>query len=349
MGILETRIKHNKFSNIAEYGFSRFVVLTNNGSHPNGRIWVIWRKNLGYDIIVVDISSQWIHLLIKIEGKQYYVTMVYASNSATTRHVLWEFSIKQNIQEAWILMGDFNCVRTMEEMISNSRPDYQDMADFNDGIKQAKLDDLASTRCCFTWTNKQEEWDRKWMKLDRALVNGERVLRFPSSCAAAFEPGVSDHSPICVTADCNEKYIPKSFKFLNCWAQHPTFHQLVAAKWEWSTNGNCMESVLQCQRTLKKDLKQLHRANYSGITDRVLLLWEQLKTCQQQFQTDPLNGNLLQQEKVLCDSYCKFRNIELQIAYQRAKTHEIKMGDASTSYFFAKVALRRNTNAISGI
>ncbi|XP_074266930.1 uncharacterized protein LOC141590222 [Silene latifolia] len=107
-----------------------------------------------------------------------------------------------------------------------------------------------------------------------------------------------------------------------------------------------MEALLVCQRSLKKNLKQLHRESYSSISDRGKNIEETLRVCQKEIQLDPLNDSLLTQEKELCELYCKFKSIELHIAYQKAKAHDIKMRDASTSYFFSKMAQRRNINAI---
>ncbi|XP_074315086.1 uncharacterized protein LOC141651266 [Silene latifolia] len=164
--------------------------------------------------------------------------------------------------------------------LCKSPPEYQDIADFNEGVQQAHLEDLNCTRCRFTWTNKQEEGARKWMKLDRAIANIDWITRFPNTSAHALEPGVSDHSPIVVDADCGERYYPKMFKFLNCWTHHSLFQRLVEAY---------MNSVLHCQRNLKKDLKQLHKEHFSSITDRVVVIWDQLRSCQQAIQLDPLN------------------------------------------------------------
>ncbi|KAK9723701.1 hypothetical protein RND81_05G018800 [Saponaria officinalis] len=65
------------------------------------------------------------------------------------------------------------------------------MDDFNNVILAAGLDDMCTHACQFTWTNKQSDPDRKWMRLDRVLVNFASLLSFPNSFADALCSGVS--------------------------------------------------------------------------------------------------------------------------------------------------------------
>ncbi|KAK9713991.1 hypothetical protein RND81_06G063800 [Saponaria officinalis] len=223
------------------------------------------------------------------------------------------------------------------------------MAAFNDALYATGLDDIPTHGCQFTWTNKQDDGDRKWMRLDRAVAYDPWHVYFPSSYADALPAGVFDHSPIVVSVCASGPARPVLFRFLNRWTQDPQFAPLVVETWTEEVRGCPMYKLVSHLKSMKAKLKVLHRSTYSGISNRVADLRSRLFDCQLLLQSDPLNQNLLNAEMKLCHDFCKFKNIELSIAYQRAKAQDIKIGDASTSYFFAKVAARRKISTISKI
>ncbi|XP_074271369.1 uncharacterized protein LOC141595303 [Silene latifolia] len=228
MGIMETRVRAPKFDYIRRKGFRLFYVLNNYDHHSNGRLWVIWNK-ANLRITTISSGNQWIHIQVEDPGcATFQVSFVYGLNSPEGRYALWTFLQHIKPHFPWVCLGDFNCVRRVEERISDTPPNLQAIDDFNEAVYGAGLDDLLTHGCHFTWTNKQEEGDRKWMKLDRV-------------------------------------------------------------------------------------------------------------------------AELLSQEKLLSQVYCKLRTVELSMVYQRAKIHDIQMQDANTTYFFAKMAARRSRCHISRV
>ncbi|KAK9705653.1 hypothetical protein RND81_07G073800 [Saponaria officinalis] len=129
----------------------------------------------------------------------YVVTFVYGLNDAPGRMELWDFLRGASVQVPWVALGDFNCVRLSSERISDAPPNLAAMTDFNNAIYGADLSELNTIGHVFTWTNKQDGLDRKWMRLDRALVNSVWLSVFPSSYADASNASISDHSPILVS------------------------------------------------------------------------------------------------------------------------------------------------------
>ncbi|XP_074282999.1 uncharacterized protein LOC141607544 [Silene latifolia] len=82
------------------------------------------------------------------------VSFVYGSNNADTRLALWDSMRSFAPSGPWMILGDFNV-----------------------------LEDLVSTGCDMTWTNKQEPEARGWSKLDRVLINPAWLSSFPTSYA----------------------------------------------------------------------------------------------------------------------------------------------------------------------
>ncbi|XP_074314070.1 uncharacterized protein LOC141649275 [Silene latifolia] len=330
-------------------GFRYFNILNNYAHHDNGRAWVIWNKA---SLVVTPLSTgnQWVHVQIEAPGcTLIQVSFVYGLNSMEGRMGLWSFMQSCHPNVPWLCLGDFNCVRSTEERISSNPPNLHAIDEFNEAISLSGLDALSTHGCIYTWTNKQDEGDRKWMRLDRALVNLVWDQQFPSSFADALEAGVSDHSPLVVTVQHSDTQRPKQFRYLNCWGQDSSFATLVRGVWKEDVRGCTMYKLVSHLKLAKGKLKALHKGKYSNVTDRATEAKAALLQCQTRIQNDPLNVDLLNLEVSLLDSYCKLKNAELSMVYQRAKIFDVKMMDANTSFFFAKLAAKRSRSHISKI
>ncbi|XP_074299589.1 uncharacterized protein LOC141630722 [Silene latifolia] len=209
---METRVRAPKFDYIRRKGFRLFHVLNNYEHHSNGRLWVIWNK-ASLRITALSSGNQWIHIQVEDPGcATFQVFFVYGLNSAEGRYDLWTFLQHIRPHHPWVCLGDFNCVRKVEERISDTVPNLQAIDDFNEAVYGAGLEDSLTHGCNFTWTNKQEHGDRKWIKLDRVLVNSAWQTIFTSSYADALAAGVSYHSPLVVWGTPDEPSRPKQFR-----------------------------------------------------------------------------------------------------------------------------------------
>ncbi|KAK9665743.1 hypothetical protein RND81_14G133100 [Saponaria officinalis] len=279
MGVNETRVQSGDFSAISRRAFRNFHIVHNYVNHPNGRLWVIWKKG-SLRIQALDMGSQWIHLTVSDEGSVHFlVTFVYAHNTVSERLPLWDLLRGSVTFILWLVIGDFNCVRYGTEHQSSMPHDTRAMGEFNDALYAAGLDDLNTHGCNFTWTNKQDGADRKWMKLDRALVNFGWQATFPGSYTDALAAGVSDHSPIVVSLFSAVAARPRQFRFLNCWIADATFLPLVEDAWLHNVQGCPMFQFVSLLKLVKGKLQTLHRSGYSNISGRVTILRDQLRAC----------------------------------------------------------------------
>ncbi|XP_074314105.1 uncharacterized protein LOC141649310 [Silene latifolia] len=236
------------------------------------------------------------------------VSFVYGSNDAAARERLWD-ELRQlaTIVTNWIVLGDFNIVRAMEERIGPHPPSLTEIMAFNQCLLDSNLDDAQGFGCEHTWTNKQDVDTRVWSKLDRLLTNASWLVEFPHTQVTVLHPGISDHSPLLVQI--KENY------------QIRRRHQFIA----------------------------LHKANYSGLAAKVKQAKQILETCQKQVQLNPLDINLLTREKKLLEKYWTLRKTERSSLIQRAKIQDINYNDASTSYFYVKIATRKHQSIIGKI
>ncbi|KAK9665366.1 hypothetical protein RND81_14G107800 [Saponaria officinalis] len=240
LGLLETQVRKAKAVVVMGNVCSSYKVVSNYDFHSNGRIWVILNP-VTVTVTPLVMHSQFIHCLVRHHSSslQSHVTFVYASNAPAVRLLLWESLCQiSNTVLSWVILGDFNVVRDVSERISDHPPNLSEILDFNACILHCGLEDMQSTGCDYSWTNKQEG-SRVWSKLDRVLVNSTWLAQFPSSSAKVMPSGISDHSPILVTLF--EDVRPrKRFSFLNCWVQDPSYNAWVRHAWETPVTGSPM-------------------------------------------------------------------------------------------------------------
>jgi exonuclease III len=76
----------------------------------------------------------------------------------------------------WIVGGDFNLIRSLEEKKGGSRCLDQDSSDFNSLIDNLNLIDLEAINGNYTWTNRRTGSHQIACKLDRFLISDSLML-----------------------------------------------------------------------------------------------------------------------------------------------------------------------------
>ncbi|XP_074299600.1 uncharacterized protein LOC141630734 [Silene latifolia] len=254
-GLLETRVKEKNALKIIRTIFKDYKLVNNYKEHSNGRIWLIWKPS-SVTVTPLLYNSQFIHCeaLHHATGHRFHVTMIYASNNARERDILWSHLINiRNTVKEWLLLGDFNVVRTAEEHVSKTPAHLADILDFNSCLLQCEVDDVYGTGSELTWNNKQEDEGQVWSKLDRALANSSWLTTFPATSAKFLAPGISDHSPTLVTVFEDQK-VHARFSFLNCWIEHPDYHTTVQSAWMEPVNGSLQFKLFAKLKNVKTKL-----------------------------------------------------------------------------------------------
>ncbi|XP_074306123.1 uncharacterized protein LOC141641355 [Silene latifolia] len=269
-GLLETRVLINNFDAISRQ-FPFYSILNNYSHHYKGRIWVFLNKGL-LTLLSSRVHKQLIHveLLHHVSNKTVYVTFIYGSNDGSERESLWDElrQIAHTVSD-WIILGDFNIVRAMEERIGPNPPSLTEMLAFNQCLLDTNLDDVQSFGCEHTWTNKRDVEARVWSKLDRVLTNPSWLVQYPHTQVTILPSGISDHSPLLVQI--KEAYqIKKKFSYLNCLEEHKKYGNIVARAWEMSIRGNDIFRLFDKLKNVRKQLTELHKTNYSGLSIRDL-------------------------------------------------------------------------------
>ncbi|KAL9226107.1 hypothetical protein vseg_001957 [Gypsophila vaccaria] len=225
--VVETKIKAQKVKSITAK-FKGFSVVTNNDTHTQGRILVLWML-AALSLTVVFSSAQILHCTVTglFQPFSFDVYFVYGLHSVRQREELWTNLLRVAPPgRSWICMGDFNVVLSRDERTGDHGSNTRDMTDFQAFDTTAGLSDMPYTGAFFTWTIMQDESHRKWSKLDRIMGNQEWYLLRPAIAIAFLPPGLSDHSPIVAKLG-GSPFPQKQFRFLNSWCAAPSYATIV--------------------------------------------------------------------------------------------------------------------------
>ncbi|XP_052623650.1 uncharacterized protein LOC128128957 [Lactuca sativa] len=260
LGDLENSLNIARCWGNDNYGFE-YV----DASGRSGGLLTIWDPSF----FSVDESVMSRHFLAifgscpTIDG-QIAVVNVYGPKLASEKAKLWGdlLNLKQTKHATWIILGDFNEVRGLEERINSSFCKSSSNS-FNNFIDQAELYDLKMGGNRFTYFR---QWGAKLSKLDRILVCSSFVEKFPTASSVALPKELLDHSPVILKTDSEDfgpPPPPPPFKLFNSWMLREGFDQLVVKSWETYRGFGAADSYLANKlRYLKGELKKWRSSEY---------------------------------------------------------------------------------------
>ncbi|XP_061354598.1 uncharacterized protein LOC133299173 [Gastrolobium bilobum] len=196
--ILEPRVSGIKASSIIRrLGFTNHFVVDAHGFA--GGIWVVWNNN-DVKLSLLGKHDQFIYCWVEFPGlKGFFWTAVYASPQEEKRLQLWEDlkHIGRNMNEAWILSGDFNEIMMASEKRGGGLVDVNRCNRFANTLSACGVLDLGGDGNRFTWrAPKFSHLDRVFKRLDRAAANEGWRTEFEDADVLVLPRLFSDHCPI---------------------------------------------------------------------------------------------------------------------------------------------------------
>ena len=247
----------------------------------------------------LHMSDQIITCAIQIpeSGEQFICSAIYTHNIAIERISSWRDLRGTQASYAylnlpWVLTGEYNVKLASNEhsRAMDYRSDQVGMTHFQEVITDCGLLDLPYVGTLFTWWNKREE-DPIGKKLDRALVDGEWLKRYPQSYANFYAGGVSDHARCLVRLTGQLDESRKPFRFFNYLADHEEFLPTVKGVWDTTPQLYHSRSALTCfhqkLKQLKFHLNALNKSKYGDLLIRTKQAYEDLCECQNKALLDP--------------------------------------------------------------
>ncbi|KAJ0923638.1 putative RNA-directed DNA polymerase [Helianthus annuus] len=188
---------------------------------------------------------------------QLHIMNVYAPQSASSKRALWSHIIDLKASQGgiWIILGDFNQVRSAEEK-RNCIFDPVSAADFNSFIYEANLAEYLMNGSKFTrWL----DGGNKMSKLDRMLVCDKFWGLWPTASLRTLPRNLSDHCPLVLITTSNDfGSIP--FKFFNAWLSKPGLDTAVrSAVSTFSLYGPPDVVLAEKLRCIKKAVKEWNK------------------------------------------------------------------------------------------
>lgn len=167
--VLEHRVTSPKVEQIIQKVTKGWKLCNNCNASSRGRIWVIWNPSM-IDFQLVQEHTQLIHGKVHIHALQlsFYMTAIYGLHTINDRRALLTEleQIHQNMDEAWIAMGDYNAVLELGDRVHETQIQDSEVRDFREFMEDTSMVELRYFGRQYTWSNSHVT-----SKIDKAIVN----------------------------------------------------------------------------------------------------------------------------------------------------------------------------------
>lgn len=183
VGLVETKVSLNNLDATMKPCLPSHWNFIHNISHGvTARIVVAWDTSC-FTITPILVDAQCITCKVQPQSQIcFYISVVYGFNRASDRRSLWSAlrTLSGSIgNDAWLMLGDFNSVRTQAERVGSGSFDGPSTLDFSACLEDIDMEDLASKGSWFTWSNRRGGMGFIKSRIDRALVNSKWEDQFP--------------------------------------------------------------------------------------------------------------------------------------------------------------------------
>ncbi|XP_042962740.1 uncharacterized protein LOC122297018 [Carya illinoinensis] len=309
-----------------------------------GKIWLLWDKSV--DVHVFRVSDQFMTAKVWEGNTVILLTFVYAKCSYGLRRKLWkdlEEEAQMNIP--WMILGDFNVIRTNGERRGGAPRPMIAMEEFNSWISESGLLEISTQGNQLSWCNGREGLARCWARLDRGFMNTQFLELLPQISLTYLERNTSDHSPMIVSSDQHvQRYGPSPFHFIHMWMDHEEFFNLARNCWEKEGSGSGLEKLAFKLKRMKQMLKTWNKDKFGRVEIMIRELEQRVEDLDFKLQEgyeDAIEQDLLI-SKIELDIW---KRREESMLAQKAKVNWLKLGDNNTRYFHS-VLKRRQQNQI---
>ncbi|XP_019241772.1 PREDICTED: uncharacterized protein LOC109221779 [Nicotiana attenuata] len=305
-------------------------------------IWVFVDDDHGVNVMI-NMEQQMTLKLINMDTQvSFIVTFVYAKCDSIERIELWDsmYYLARDMSHPWLVGGDFNVIWDEEEKFGSLPVSMNEVNDFRHCVNTCNLTDLGFKGSIFTWWNGRAEDDCIFKRLDRCLANIEFQQLIPGLEVSHLSKIGSDHSPMLLT--CNPTAIPikKAFRFLNFWAKHTTFKEVIRENWCADFAGNPFIMFNHKLKKVKRALSLWRKATYGDIFQKIASLEEVVLVHEAQFEQHPTQENRARLQKIQAE-LIRYLALEEEFWKQKAGMLWFQDGDRNTKFFHAHVNGRR--------
>ncbi|KAE8811018.1 hypothetical protein D1007_12167 [Hordeum vulgare] len=245
--------------------------------------------------------------------------------------------------EPWLINEDFNLIYEARDK-NNLNLNRRLMGRFRSALDTTGLREIRCNNRRYTWTN--ERRNPTQTSIDKFFCNQAWEGLFPSASLQAAASATSDHCPL-ILADTSTVPRAAIFRFENFWPAFPRFHDTVARVWNRPVQDtNAFQRLNTKMVRTARDLKIWSKGFFSDAKLQFHMATEIV-----------LRVDVAQEQRILTDTEFNLRRLlKLRLlglaALERARRRQasrltwLRLGDASTKFFHAKVRARNRKNFI---
>eukprot|EP00253_Pinus_taeda_P008746 PITA_08746 len=351
----ETKILVQQLEEIIKKSRLQYQVIGQDAIGSAGGIAVLWNPN---EIIIDNWSSMSGTLtgLGRIVGtkQQVVISGVYGPPSPGKKEQFinsFKYVRRLYPEAAWIIGGDFNLIRSLEEKKGGIRRRDHFMDSFNDMIEELRLVDIQTINGIYTWNNRRGGKNQIASRLDRFLVS-EAIMNKDVFVEAKIIPSLgSDHWPIRLEVDIKRIQGKRPFRFEAFWLRDPDFIKKVEDWWKQCTSqGRCRMHTFQLKlKELKGKIKKWNKEEFGNILEDKQKLEGEMADLQQKIILEGRTEESINREGVILGRLEERRKQEEILWRQKSRIKWLREGERNTKFFHQAMIKHRQGNRILSI
>ncbi|XP_062109574.1 uncharacterized protein LOC133821078 [Humulus lupulus] len=211
------------------------------------------------------------------------------------------------------------------------------------------VDELRSKGSHYTWTNKQDNENRIYSKLDRVFKNEEWLDLFPQAEVVFNWELLSDHCYCIIKSGATVNCGFKPFIFFNMWTDHVSFKDTVMQSWRKPIKGVGLVRIVRKLSRLKVVLRKFNKHFVGDVAQNYSLAKDNYQNAQVSLQKNPHSKELQREEYLAGERFAYHARAYDSFLRQKSKVDWLRYGDDNTAYVHACLKQRRAFNCITSV
>ncbi|XP_074377040.1 uncharacterized protein LOC141718557 [Apium graveolens] len=241
------------------------------------------------------------------------------------------------------LIGDFNCITSVNEVCGGRECWTPEMQTFKDWLFDSGPSSMRTVGDRFTWFNKRSQAPIH-KRLDRMLANASWFNTFSEGYVMVKNGGLMDHNPLLFEEPMQLQKHGKPFQFFNYMIEIPGFLDLVSSAWSLNCQGSPMAHFSAKLKHTKFLIKKLNR-DHGHIQSNVMVARNTLTEFQESACSSTDSG-VLDAEKILISNLNNALMQEESFLLQKARVKWLHLGDSNNSFFHQQIKVSWNRNKV---
>ena len=197
---METKLKLSAMKRAKEKAGFFFGLIVPKAKNCGG-LAMLWKKEIKLEIM--GYFGNFIDAIVTDERSdcKWRITGFYGHPETHRRKESWEQlkGLNRKFQLPWLCLGDFNEILSMSEKWGGGQRPQKQIEDFRLAVDVCSFKDLGYTGSEFTWCNMQEDEDRIYVRLYRALATQNWIDIHKEARVHHIVDSTSDHVALFVS------------------------------------------------------------------------------------------------------------------------------------------------------